>query len=69
MDFEQASKVIGKTQRNWDYTVPIPQEHIDHLINVSSNAPMKQGYQSYRLFVSTRLEFNQLIYKLSLIHI
>ena len=63
MDFEQASKVIGKTQRNWDYTVPIPREDVDHLIKVSSNAPMKQGMQSYRLFVSTRLEFNQLIYK------
>ena len=63
MDFEQASKVIGKTQRNWDYTVPIPKEHIDHLINVSSNAPMKQGIQTYRLFASTRLDFNEMIYR------
>lgn len=63
MDIKKASKIIGKTQRNWDHTVPVPKEHIDYLINISSSAPKKQGMQAYRLFASTRLDFNQLIYK------
>ena len=57
----EASKVIGKTQRNWDYDSKISQEEMQYLIDISLNAPSKENTNVYKLFVSTNIEFNIMI--------
>ena len=57
----KASKIIGKTQRNWDYDLPVSEEEIKYLVNVSLNAPVKENHNLYKLLVSTNIEFNQMI--------
>lgn len=57
----KASKIIGKTQRNWDYDLPVSEEEIKYLVDVSLNAPVKENHNLYKLFVSTNIEFNQMI--------
>tara|TARA_B100001057_G_C22506113_1_gene815955 strand:+ start:106 stop:729 length:624 start_codon:yes stop_codon:yes gene_type:complete len=60
-----ASKVIGQTQRNWDYESPVTEEEIQYLIDISLNAPVKENHNVYKLFVSTNIEFNQAIQELA----
>ncbi len=57
----KASKIIGKTQRNWDYDLPVSEEEIKYLVDVSLNAPVKENHNLYKLLVSTNIEFNQMI--------
>ena len=56
-----ASKVIGRTQRNWDYDSKISEEEMQYLINISMNAPTKENTNVYKLFVSTNMKFNTMI--------
>ena len=57
----KASKIIGQTQRNWDYDSKISEEEIQYLVDVSSNAPTKNNLNLFKLFVSTNIEFNTAI--------
>ena len=56
-----ASKVIGQTQRNWDYDSKISEEEMQYLIDISMNAPTKENTNVYKLFVSTNMKFNIMI--------
>tara|TARA_B100000963_G_C22624197_1_gene671490 strand:- start:1641 stop:2264 length:624 start_codon:yes stop_codon:yes gene_type:complete len=56
-----ASKVIGQTQRNWDYDSKISEEEMKYLIDISLNAPVKENTNVYKMFVSTNTEFNKMI--------
>ncbi len=56
-----SSKVIGQTQRNWDYNSKISEKEMQYLIDISMNAPTKENTNVYKLFVSTNMEFNKMI--------
>ena len=44
---------IQKCQRNWDYTKPMPEEHINYLLWVARNAPSKQHEAYYDIYYSS----------------
>tara|TARA_Y100001970_G_scaffold290211_1_gene423056 strand:- start:2558 stop:3313 length:756 start_codon:yes stop_codon:yes gene_type:complete len=56
------SDVIGKTQRNWDYSRTMSQEHIDEIIKVCTDAPVKSNMGAYKVIVSTDRKFNNALY-------
>lgn len=59
------AKVVGQCQRNWDYSQPMPQEHIDYILNTAEAMPTKQSLPVYEIFASTNLEFNAEIFRLA----
>jgi|TARA_A100000164_G_C21827881_1_gene733796 nitroreductase len=42
------SKIVNHCQRNWEYT-PIPNEHIDAIVDAGRNMPTKQSTKSYTI--------------------
>lgn len=54
-----------KCQRNWDHSKALPKEDLDLLINVAKTMPTKQNQEYYQLIVSTDIDFNKEIYKIS----
>ena len=43
---------IQKCQRNWDYSKPMPEEHVNYLLWVARNAPSKQHEAYYDIYYS-----------------
>jgi hypothetical protein len=66
MNAIEAAKIAERCQRNWDYSQPIPQEHIDMIIGAATTMPTKQNRKYYRLIVSTDINFNKELYKVSI---
>lgn len=66
MDAVEAAKIAERCQRNWDYSQPIPQEHIDMIIDAATTMPTKQNRKYYRLIASTDINFNKELYKVSI---
>ena len=53
---------IQKCQRNWNHTVKIPNEHIDHFIYLATNSPTKQHEAYFNVYVITNRELlNELL--------
>jgi len=53
MDLEKEKEKIRRLircQRNWDYSIPIPKEHIEHFLWVAVNAPSKQWQAYYDVY-------------------
>lgn len=58
-DMENQKKAIRsarRCQRNWDLTKTVPEEHIDHWIDLATNAPSKQDEAFFDLYVVTDRE-------------
>lgn len=55
--------IVGQTQRNWDHSKPIPDEHIKVIVEAAHHAPFKQSIEAFRMFVSTNMDFNNMVYK------
>ena len=62
MNLIEASLIAERCQRNWDYSKPISQQHIDTLVSVAVNMPTKQNVEYYDLVVSTNKQFNEICY-------
>lgn len=60
-----ASASARKCQRNWDYSRFVPQEHIEHLVNIAKNAPAKQDEDYYNIAVITNRDTIELVYNSS----
>ena len=58
----EASKVIGQTQRNWDQDYVIPDNELQHLLEVCLNSPVKQSRNAYSVLISTNKKFNDVVY-------
>jgi nitroreductase len=43
-------KQLQKCQRNWDYSKPIPEEHINHFLWIAVNSPSKQWQAYYDVY-------------------
>lgn len=55
-------KNTRKCQRNWDHSRSMPQEHIEHLIEVAINAPSKQDENYFDLYVITNRKILEDLY-------
>ena len=65
-DMENQKKAIRgarQCQRNWDLTKTVPEEHIDHWIDLATNAPSKQDEAFFDLYVVTDREKIDYLYK------
>ena len=52
---------VKRCQRNWDHTKTIPEEHIDHFIEIALNSPAKHYEGFFDLYVFTdRAELEEL---------
>ena len=40
------AKIAERCQRNWDYSRPIPQEHIDIIVGAATTMPTKQNHDT-----------------------
>ena len=49
------SKIVNHCQRNWEYT-PIPNEHVDAIVDAGRNMPTKQSTKSYTIVKITNPE-------------
>ena len=49
-------KNTRKCQRNWDHSKQVPEQHIQHLIDVALNSPAKQDEAYFDLYVVTNRE-------------
>ena len=58
----KAVKTAERCQRNWDYSIPIPDEDIKTLVEVATTMPTKQNRKFYELIVSSNPEFNKICY-------
>ena len=56
------SKIVNHCQRNWEYT-PIPNEHIDAIVDAGRNKPTKQSTKSYTIVKITNPEIISRIYE------
>jgi nitroreductase len=54
-----------KCQRNWDYNKSLSVDDLEALIKIATTMPTKQNQEFYQLIVSTDVEFNKEIYKIS----
>ena len=59
---KKAVKTAERCQRNWDYSIPIPDEDIKTLVEVATTMPTKQNRKFYDLIVSSNPEFNKICY-------
>lgn len=65
-DLERERKAIDvarRCQRNWDYSKPIPEEHIEHWIYLATHAPSKQDETFFDLYVLTDRELLESLYR------
>lgn len=60
------AKIAERCQRNWDYSRPIPQEHIDIIVGAATTMPTKQNKKYYRLIASTDMDFNTDLYNVAI---
>ena len=56
------SKIVNHCQRNWEYT-PIPNEHIDAIVDAGRNMPTKQSTKSYTIVIITNPEIISRMYE------
>lgn len=62
---QDAANHANICQRNWDYSIEIPENDISALVNVAKHMPTKQNLECYQLVVSNNREFNKYFYELS----
>lgn len=65
-DLEKQKQAIAsarRCQRNWDLTKTVSEEHIDHWIDLASQAPSKQDEAFFDLYVLTDREKIDYLYK------
>lgn len=55
-------KQTRKCQRNWDHSKQMPEDHVQHLIDVAVNSPAKQDENYFDLYVITNRELLQDLY-------
>lgn len=60
---KKAIKVARRCQRNWDLSKTIPEEHINHWIELITQAPSKQDEAFFDLYVLTDREKIDYLYK------
>lgn len=53
---KNAIDVARRCQRNWDYSKPVLEEHIEHWIYLATHAPSKQDESFFDLYVLTDRE-------------
>lgn len=53
-------------QRNWDLSYQVPEQDLDVLIQIATTMPTKQNREHYKLLVSTDLNFNEQVLRLSI---
>lgn len=58
------SKIVCHCQRNWEYT-PIPNEHIDAIVDAGRNMPTKQSTKSYTIVKITNPKVISTMYEQS----
>jgi len=56
-------KNTRKCQRNWDHSKQVPEQHIQHLIDVAVNSPAKQDEAYFDLYIVTNREKLKSLYK------
>ena len=56
---QDAANHANICQRNWDYSIEIPENDISALVNVAKHMPTKQNLECYQLVVSNNREFNK----------
>lgn len=62
MNILSYAKSVEPCQRNYDWDLPVPAEHVQYILDCASAMPTKQNIACYKIFASTNSEFNNKIF-------
>lgn len=59
------AKEACKCQRNWNYEIAVPKDHLEYIVQCSEAMPSKQQLPCYDIFVSTNRKLNSQLFSVS----